>query len=149
MECSEFLPGFPELVENLSNANARRRCCDDAASGSVRLAVLDTVAAQKGYYQLFARHGFCLISDNSWRNRYRLNYLAVQRSLMDRFSMTGLSIVFGRVARRERPALLKTILDFPKLPKTELLLRFTEELIFANKVSHSFASLIADSTPYA
>lgn len=73
MECSEFLPGFPELVENLS-----QRLIPGAVVVTTRPAglfgwlFLGRSQHQKGYYQLFARHGFCLISDNSWRNRYRL-----------------------------------------------------------------------------
>lgn len=73
MECSEFLPGFPELVENLSaHLIPGAVVVTTRPAGLFSWLFLGRSQHQNGYYQLFARHGFFLISDKSWRNRYRL-----------------------------------------------------------------------------
>lgn len=73
MECSEFLPRFPMLLRRLT-----KHLIPGAVIVTTRpagpLGWLFPCRAQhrKSYYKLFKTLGFSLVSDEPWRNRYRL-----------------------------------------------------------------------------
>lgn len=73
MECSEFLPGFPDLVERLSKHLEPGAVVVTTRPGGLFAWLFPFRGQRTGsYHRLFARHGFSLLQDKPWRARYRL-----------------------------------------------------------------------------
>lgn len=73
MECSEFLPRFPDLLGQLSK-HLEPGAIVVTTRPAGFFAWLFPLRGQRAgsYHRLFFRHGFSLILDKPWRGRYRL-----------------------------------------------------------------------------
>ena len=73
MECSEFLPGFSNLVERLSNCLEPGAVVITTRPGGLFAWLFPSRGQRPGsYHRLFTRHGFSILQDKPWRARYRL-----------------------------------------------------------------------------
>ena len=73
MECSEFLPRFPDIVEALSkHLEPGAILVTTRPAGPFAWSFPFRAQRQPSYYRLFACHGFSLLVDVPWRGRYRL-----------------------------------------------------------------------------